>query len=151
MSQQEAENLQDPYIVQHTQNFTEYEIDGEEPDAIIFDTDSYGHKAIWYTKPKMLENQATLKYSKGEKVDTGQGEVRMHVDIYQHQTIITENKIPLMIRIGQKENILLQMEEITKSAGYALDQQNFLKFCPNVEKLKQQHPEIIPAIPIPSQ
>jgi len=48
----EAENLQDLYVQQHTAAFTEYAIDGIEPDAILFDTDSYSHKAIWFTSPK---------------------------------------------------------------------------------------------------
>ena len=47
-----------------------------------------------------------------------------------------------MIRIGSKEDAKQQIDDITKSAGYALDQQNFLKYCPNVEKLLLQHPEL---------
>ena len=90
----------------------------------------------------MLENQATLKYHKGQKVDIGNGEITMHVDIYQHQTIITEGNSPLMIWIGSKEDAKAQIDDITKSAGYALDQQNFLKYCPNVEKLLLLHPEL---------
>jgi hypothetical protein len=142
MSQEEAENLQHPFVLQHESKFTEYEIDGEAPDAIIFDTDHLVHKAVRYAKPKMLENQATLKYHKGQKVDIGNGEITMHVDIYQHQTIITEGNSPLMIRIGKKEDAIEQINDITKSAGYALDQQNFLKYCPNVEKLLSLHPEL---------
>ena len=143
MSQEEAENLQHPFVLQHESKFTEYEIDGEAPDAIIFDTDHLVHKAVRYTKPKMLENQATLKYHKGQKVDIGNGEITMHVDIYQHQTIITEGNSPLMIWIGSKEDAKAQIDDITKSAGYALDQQNFLKYCPNVEKLQLLHPEVV--------
>ncbi len=143
ISQQEAENLQHPFIIQQETKYTEYEINGEEPDAIIFDTDHFIHKAVRYTKPQMLENQASIKYRKGQKVAVGNESITMHVDIYQHQTIITEGNNPLMIRIGNKEDIIKQMEDITKSAGYSLDQQNFLKFCPNIEKLKKQNPEII--------
>jgi hypothetical protein len=143
LSQTEAENLQNPFVIQHEVKYTEYEIDGEAPDAIIFDTDHFNHKAVRYTKPKMLENQANIKYRKGQKIDIGGGNVTMHVDIYQHQTIITEGGNALMIWIGSKEDALKQIEEITKSAGYELDQQNFLKYCPNLEKLKLANPEII--------
>lgn len=48
--------------------FTEYAIDGVEADAMIFDTEGSSHKAIWYTKPKGLDDQAGLKYNKGTKV-----------------------------------------------------------------------------------
>jgi len=52
VSEEEMENLHDLFVEQHTSYFTEFTIDGEEPDAIIFDTEYYAHKAIWYTKPK---------------------------------------------------------------------------------------------------
>jgi len=52
ISAQEAENLQDMFVQQHTHLFTEYSIDGVEPDAILFDTDGNSHKAVWYEKPK---------------------------------------------------------------------------------------------------
>ena len=150
MSQEEAENLQHPFVLQNDAKFTEYEIEGEAPDAIIFDTDHLSHKAVRYTKPKMLENQATIKYRKGQKVDIGNGEITMHVDIYQHQTIITEGNSPLMIWIGSKEDAKQQIDDIVKWAGYALDQQNFLKYCPNAEKLQLLHPEITEAKPTTS-
>ena len=91
----------------------------------------------------MLEDQATIKYQKGQKVDIGNGEITMHVDIYQHQTIVTEGNSPLMIWIGSKEDAKAQIEDITKSAGYTIEQQNFLKYCPNVEKLQLLHPEVV--------
>ena len=145
MNPEEIENLQHPYVIQNETKYTEYEIDGIEPDAIIFDVDNGIHKAVRYTKPKMLENQATLKYKKGDSISTGQGEVKMHLDIYQHQTIMTSNGMPLMIWIGNKEEVRQQIEEICKSAGYTLQQQSFLKFCPNVEILKKLHPEAVEA------
>ena len=52
ISEQEAENVQDIYIQQNMQLFTEYAINQEEPDAMIFDTANYNHKAIRYNKPK---------------------------------------------------------------------------------------------------
>ena len=96
----------------------------------------------------MLENQASIKYKKGQKVDVGNGDITMHLDIYQHQTIVTEGNSPLMIWIGSKEEAKAQIEDITKSAGYTIEQQNFLKYCPNVEKLLLQHPELAtPTVP----
>ena len=52
IDEKESENLHDIYVEQHLHCFTEYAIDTVEPDAIIFDTANYLHKAIWYTKPK---------------------------------------------------------------------------------------------------
>jgi len=52
VSEEEMENLHDLFVEQHTSYFTEFAVDGSEPDAIIFDTEYYAHKAIWYTKPK---------------------------------------------------------------------------------------------------
>ena len=44
--------LQDMYVQQNLHMFTEYAIDENEPDAIIFDTDGTHHKAVWYDEPK---------------------------------------------------------------------------------------------------
>jgi len=48
----EAEATQDLFVQQHMHYFTEFAVDEVEPDAIIFDTANYNHKAIWYSKPK---------------------------------------------------------------------------------------------------
>lgn len=141
MSEQEASNLQDAYVLQHGHYFTEYSINGEEPDAILFDTASENHKAIRYTKPSSIEYQATPKYQKGQNIDTDTGLIPMHVDMFQHMTITTTENNPLMIRIGEKSDINSQIADICKSAGQSLEEQNFLKLCPNVDKLKQQNPE----------
>lgn len=68
VTEDEVENLHDLFVEQHTTYFTEFAIGGEEPDAIIFDTEYYAHKAIRYTKPKGLEDEANLKYQTGGKV-----------------------------------------------------------------------------------
>ena len=62
MSEEEADNLHDLFVEQHLSYFTEFAIDGEEPDAIMFDTEQNAHKAIWYKIPKGLEDQAHIKY-----------------------------------------------------------------------------------------
>ena len=45
-------NLEDQFILDHDYLFREFNIDGIEPDSMIFDIDNNSHKAIWYTKPK---------------------------------------------------------------------------------------------------
>ena len=137
ISEEEVENLHDIFIEQHTSYFTEFAIDGVEPDAIIFDTEYYAHKAIWYTKPKGIEDQATIKYETGGKVTfDGQKEIAIHVDIYQHQTIHIENNWPLMIWIGSRDNAYQQLNDIYTQAG--VKNQNYLKFCPNTSKIEKE-------------
>lgn len=138
ISEEEMDNLHDMFVEQHTSYFTEFAVDGVEPDAIIFDTEYYAHKAIWYTKPKGLEDQATIKYQAGGKVSLGKDKViGVHVDIYQHQTIQIENNGSLMIWIGAKENAYKQLDDIYEQAGIKKEKQNHLKFCPNIAKLEK--------------
>jgi len=140
ISETEVDNLHDLFVEQHISYFTEYAIDGIEPDAIIFDTEYYAHKAIWYTKPKGIEDQATIKYQTGGKVTfEGQKEIAINVDIYQHQTIQIENNGPLMIWIGAKENAYKQLDDIYAQAGIDRTKQNHLKFCPNIAKIEKEH------------
>ncbi len=136
VTEEEVENLHDIFVEQHASYFTEFAIDGEEPDAIIFDTEYYSHKAVRYSKPKGLEDQANLKYEIGGKVSFGkETEIPVHVDIYQHQTIMIENNGPLMIRIGKKERTLEQLNDIYKQAG--VKNQSYFKFCPNIAKIEK--------------
>lgn len=136
ITEDEVENLHDLFVEQHTSYFTEFAIGGEEPDAIIFDTEYYAHKAIRYAKPKGLEDEANLKYQTGGKVTfDGNKEIPVHVDIYQHQTIQIENNGSLMIRIGGKSDVLEQLQTIYQQAGVKV--QNYLKFCPNIAKIEK--------------
>ena len=138
ISEIEVENLHDLFVEQHIPYFTEFAIDGVEPDVIIFDTEYYAHKAIWYTKPKGLEDQSTIKYKAGSKVTLDKNkEIAVWVDIYQHQTIQIENNGPLMIWIGSKDNAYKQLNDIYEQAGIKKEKQNHLKFCPNVAKLEK--------------
>ncbi len=138
VNEEEKDNLHDLFIEQHTSYFTEFAIDGVEPDAIIFDTEYYAHKAIRYTKPKGLDVQANRKYQAGGKLTfEGEKEVPVHVDIYQHQTIQIENDGPLMIWIGSRENAYKQLDDIYTQAGVKKEKQTYLKFCPNIAKLEK--------------
>jgi len=67
----EAENMQDQFVQDRMHFFTEYAVEEVEPDAILFDTNNQGHKAIWYTKPKGIDDQADLKFSRGQGVPVG--------------------------------------------------------------------------------
>lgn len=91
-----------------------------------------------------MEDQATIKYETGGKVTLGGKDIFVHVDIYQHQTIQIENNGgPLMMWIGNKNDVLQQLEAIYKQAG--ITTQNYLKFCPNIAKIEKDLPVQTPA------
>ncbi len=138
ISEEEVENLHDLFVEQHSSYFTEFSIDGIEPDAIIFDTEQYSHKAIRYTKPKWLEDQANIKYQSWGKITFENKEISLYVDIYQHQTIQIENNWSLMIWIGSKDKAYQQLNDIYMQAGIKKETQNYLKFCPNIGKLEKE-------------
>ena len=137
ISAQEAENLQDMFVQQHTHLFTEYSIDGVEPDAILFDTDGNSHKAVWYEKPKWLEDQANIKYKTGQEITLNGGKImKISLDMYQHQTVMIEKTIPLAIWIWSKEKVLEQFDTMLWLAGNAEKFKEVFKFCPNIAKLE---------------
>lgn len=140
ISEQEAENCQDMFVQQHMHYFTEFSIDGVEPDYIIFDINNSGHKAIWIAKPKWIDDQANLKIKKWGDVPLKNGSIKSHIDIYQHQTITIENNGSLMMWIGSKEEIYKQLEDIYTSAAIPKEKQNFLKVVPNIKKLESLLP-----------
>jgi len=74
-------------------------------------------------------------------VPVAKGEIPTKVDIYQHQTICMENKAPLMIWIGSREESLDQLKAIFANAGISDDHQGVIKFCPNIKKLEGQNVE----------
>ncbi|MCF7834929.1 DUF87 domain-containing protein [Candidatus Gracilibacteria bacterium] len=137
LSELELKNLENQFVVDHDYLFREFNIDGDEPDAIIFDTDNNSHKALRYTKPKGLEDQTNIKYKKGGKIGT----IPTHIDIYEHQTIKIQNNGPLVIRVGKKEDCINQLEDIIKNAGLDPAKNDFLKFCPNTNKLESSMPK----------
>ena len=139
ISGEEAENLQDLFVQQHMHFFTEYAIDGVDPDAMIFDTEGNNHKAIWYTKPKGLDDQANLKYKKGSSAPLQEDiSLQMAVDIYQHQTITIDNTTPLTIWIGSKEDAQDQFNRMLELSGNEKKFKEIFKFCPNLKKISAQ-------------
>ena len=136
---EEAENLQDLYVQQHMHFFTEFAIDGVEADAMIFDTEGSNHKAIWYTTPKGLDDQATLKYKVGSSAPLSEdASLKMAVDIYQHQTITIDNTTPLTIWVGDKEQTQEQFDRMLQLSGNEKKFKEIFKFCPNIAKLSAQ-------------
>ncbi|MBU0627454.1 hypothetical protein KKG31_00690 [Patescibacteria group bacterium] len=59
--------------------------------------------------------------------------------MYEHKTQTIENKTPLMIRVGSKQDAEKQLGDIYHAAGLSADKQTFLKLCPNIKKLELQN------------
>jgi hypothetical protein len=144
ISSEESENLQDMFVQQHLHMFTEYAIDGTEPDCILFDTDANSHKAIWYTKPKGLDDQANIKYKSGQEIQLGSKTMHISVDMYQHETMTIEKSIPLMIWVWSKEKISEQYQTMLSIADLPEKFKETFKLCPNTSKLESNIPKQIP-------
>jgi len=52
-----------------------------------------------------------------------------------------ENKAPLMIWIGTREDAMKQLKDIFDNAGISEDHRGVIKFCPNIKKLESQNAE----------
>lgn len=141
ISPEESENLQDMFVQQHLHMFTEYAIDGVEPDLILFDTEANSHKAIWYTKPKWLDDQANKKYSTGQEIELWWKKMNISVDMYQHQTMTIEKSVPLMIWIWLKEKVLEQYSNMLSVAENIDKFKEVFKLCPNISKLEASIPK----------
>lgn len=135
VNEDEFENLQDIFVQTKLHNFKEWSISGQEPDAIVFDTATNKHKAVWYTAPQSLDNEANKKFSKWATFPNKDGsQIPIHVDMYQHQTINIDSNWPLFIWIGSKEDVMNQLRDWYKNHPA-------LKFAPNVEKLEANAPK----------
>jgi len=109
----EVANLQEPFIEEHMNLFNAYAINGRQPDAIVFDTKLRKHKWVRYSLIDNLEADAYfLKTMDG-------------IQIYNHGSLKDGKWDPLMILIGNKNNI---KQQVSKS--------NTLKFVPNIYLLE---------------
>jgi hypothetical protein len=66
----------------------------------------------------------------------------MQVTTYQHQTVTTPANTPLMIWIGHKDNVIKQLATIYENIGIVDPTKQFMKFCPNIEKLQRALPVV---------
>jgi hypothetical protein len=61
---------------------------------------------IWYTAPKGLENVAKLQVQKWKIVKLDEKtDLHFYVSIYQHKSLVCNNKKPLTIWIGSKQDV----------------------------------------------
>lgn len=113
LSNDEIANLQDPVMEGNMHLFGQYVINGQQPDAIVFDTVRQKHKAVRYHPIDSIDADAYF-------LKTMQG-----IKIYNHGSLKDGNNDPLMILIGDKDAVKKQTQMSTT-----------LKFIPNITVLE---------------
>ena len=104
---------------------------------MIVDVEQGNHKMIWYTAPKGLENVAKLQVQKWKIVKLDEKtDLHFYVSIYQHKSLVCNNKKPLTIWIGSKQDVENQLKEIYEKSGLNPETTDFLKLVPNIENLE---------------
>jgi hypothetical protein len=142
LSEKEAKNLQDFQVQQNSNWFDEATIEDQKADAMIVDIDQWNHKIIWYEQPKGLETVAKQQIKKWKIVKLDENtKLHFYIDIWQHQTLKCDNKKPLTIWIGSKEDIKKQLNEIYTKSWFDPEITDFLKFVPNIEKIESKLPK----------
>ena len=97
---------------------------------------------IWYTAPEGLENVAKLQVQKWKIVKLDEKtDLHFYVSIYQHKSLICNNKKPLTIWIGSKQDVENQLKEIYEKSGLNPETTDFLKLVPNIENLEKKLPK----------
>ena len=109
---------------------------------MIVDIEQWNHKMIWYTQPQGIENYAKLQVPKWKvvKLDANT-ELHFYVSIWQYKTLVCNNKKPLTIWIGSKEEVEKQLKEIYEKSWFNPETTDFLKLVPNIENLEKKAPK----------
>jgi hypothetical protein len=109
---------------------------------MIVDIDQWNHKMIWYSTPTWIENVAKQQIKKWKVVKLDKNTtLNFYVDIWQHQSLKGENKKPLTIWVGSKEEVEKQLNEIYTKSWFDPETTDFLKFVPNIEKIEAKLPK----------
>lgn len=133
VTEKEFENIQNDIVQQHEYLFSEWTINGEQPDAIVYDTENSYHKAIFYKTPEEIQKVADLRVQSGNQVAKQDGTyLNIHVDMLQHKHWLNEHDKAIMLRVGKKEDVYKQLEDGYGNADYLL-------FVPNINKLEEAH------------
>ncbi|MCK9466725.1 MAG: DUF87 domain-containing protein [Candidatus Absconditabacterales bacterium] len=126
VNEKEYENSQNLFVQSKLGLFRDSKMDGEEADAIIFDTKNNRHKLCRYKKVKNFDPNLELKFEKGQILKAANGmEVKMHIDIYD-----SKDSKAFQVWIGEKNDISKQLDEAYKNNLN-------MKFVPNIEKLQK--------------
>ena len=142
LSEKEAKNLQDFQVQQNSNWFVDATIEDQKADAMIVDIDQWNHKMIWYSTPTWIENVAKQQIKKWKVVKLDKNTtLNFYVDIWQHQSLKCENKKPLTIWVGSKEDVEKQLNEIYTKSWFDPETTDFLKFVPNIEKIEAKLPK----------
>ena len=117
-------------------------IEDKKADAMIVDIDQWNHKMIWYKQPKGIDKVAKQQIKKWKVVKLDEKTLlHFYVDIRQHQSIKCDNKKPLTIWIGTKEEVNKQLNEIYTKSWFDPETTDFLKFVPNIDNIESKLPK----------
>jgi hypothetical protein len=109
---------------------------------MIVDIDQWNHKMIWYKTPTWLDTVAKQQIKKWKVVKLDEStNLHFYVDIWQHQSLKCENKKPLTIWVGSKEEVEKQLNEIYTKSWFDPETTDFLKFVPNIENIEAKLPK----------
>lgn len=121
----EIENIKNNIVEWELGMFQETKINGEEPDAIIFNIKNKKHKLVWYKEPNEFTRHISSKIPKGKVIKNFEmKEITLQTNIY----INKDNKY--QIRIWSKEDIKKQLKDI-------YGENDAFLFVPNIDKLKK--------------
>jgi len=115
LSESEVENLQHPYISNNIILFEQYRVNDQSPDALIFDTKNWKHKAIFYSKPAWLDSDSYYQKDIGT------------IALYHHGSLKDERNEPLTVLVGDKDAIVRMSNMVP-----------YLLFAPNVNRMKAE-------------
>ncbi len=104
-------NFEENFKKEHLKYFKEYAINGQEPDRIIFDTEEWDHKIIWFKKPDKFDEYATLDTHKPAGWYYVKNNIPCYpviVQMYEHKSKIWWDDEALDLWIGSKADATMQ-------------------------------------------
>lgn len=107
----EVLNFEERFLAEHMKYFKEYAIDGVEPDRIIFDTEEWDHKTIWFNKPKNFDKYAIVDPKKPKWWYYIKNNIPCYpviVWMYEHKEKTSWDNEALDIRIGSEADANMQ-------------------------------------------
>ena len=102
---------------------------------MVMDIDHQSFKFVWYQKPEKLGEEMTLQYCVGDHVDVSErNQLSFSIDSYQHNTQ-KYGIDPLIVRVGEKNAVLQQLEAMLSSLELSEGQGSPFKFVVNIDKM----------------
>lgn len=114
----------------------DFEVGGIKPDQILFDKEKWDHKYIFYTKPKWLDEIATLDVAKPKwdwYIKNDRKIYKVWLDMYTHNTLKNSSDEFIKIRIWTHDEVIKQVND-----WFIKDTKRFLYNNPDIINIKPQ-------------